>query len=39
MKVFIVGGTGFIGYYAVLEALRRKYEVTTISLPDIELGE
>jgi nucleoside-diphosphate-sugar epimerase len=39
LKVFIVGGTGFLGYYSVLEFLKRGYEVTTISLPDIELGE
>ncbi|MBD3350589.1 MAG: NAD(P)H-binding protein [Candidatus Lokiarchaeota archaeon] len=39
MKVFIVGGTGFLGYYSTLEFLQRGHEVTTISLPDIELGE
>lgn len=39
MKVFIVGGTGFIGYYTTLELLKKGYEVTTISLPDIELGD
>ena len=39
MKVFIVGGTGFLGYYATLEFLNRGHEVTTISLPDIELGD
>ncbi len=39
MKVFIVGGTGFLGYYATLEFLKRGHEVDTISLPDIELGD
>lgn len=39
MKVFIVGGTGFIGYYSALEFLNRGHSVTTISLPDIEIGE
>lgn len=39
MRIFIVGGTGFLGYYATLEALRRGHEVSTISLPDVELGE
>ncbi|MHA1819812.1 MAG: NAD(P)H-binding protein [Promethearchaeota archaeon] len=38
MKVFIVGGTGFLGYYACLEFLKRGHQVSTISLPDIELG-
>jgi nucleoside-diphosphate-sugar epimerase len=39
MKVFVVGGTGFIGYYTTLELLKKGYEVATISLPDIELGD
>ncbi|TFG26644.1 epimerase [Candidatus Thorarchaeota archaeon] len=39
MKIFIVGGTGFLGYYSTLEALRRGHEVSSISIPDIELGD
>ncbi|NHI94303.1 MAG: epimerase [Candidatus Lokiarchaeota archaeon] len=39
MKVFIVGGTGFLGYYATLEFLKRGHQVDTISIPDIELGD
>lgn len=39
MKVFIVGGTGFLGYYATLEFLKRGHEVDTIALPDIPLGD
>jgi len=38
MKVFIIGGTGFLGYYATLEFLRRGHEVTTMSIPDVQLG-
>jgi dihydroflavonol-4-reductase len=38
MKVFIVGGTGFLGYHAAVEFLRRGHEVSTISLQDINLG-
>jgi nucleoside-diphosphate-sugar epimerase len=39
MKVLIVGGTGFLGYYSTLEFLRRGYTVTSISLQDIKLGD
>jgi dihydroflavonol-4-reductase len=38
MRIFIVGGTGFLGYYSALEFLRRGHSVSTISLPDIPLG-
>ena len=37
-KVFIAGGTGFLGYYAALEFLKQGVEVSTISLPDVDLG-
>ncbi len=37
-KVFIAGGTGFLGYYSALEFLRQGVKVGTISLPDIPLG-
>ncbi|UYP47440.1 hypothetical protein NEF87_003725 [Candidatus Lokiarchaeum ossiferum] len=39
MKVFIIGGTGFIGYHATLEFLKREHEVSTIAIPDIKLGK
>ena len=39
MKVFIIGGTGFLGYYATLEFLKRGHEVSTVSIPDVELGD
>ena len=38
-KVFIAGGTGFLGYYSALEFLRQGVKVSTISLPDVTLGE
>lgn len=39
MKVFVVGGTGFLGYHSTLELLKRGNKVSTISLPDIEVGK
>ncbi|MEG1646315.1 MAG: NAD(P)-dependent oxidoreductase [Clostridia bacterium] len=38
-KVFIAGGTGFLGYYSALEFLKKGVAVDTISLPDIPLGK
>lgn len=32
-KIFVLGGTGFLGYYTVKELLARGYEVKTMSLP------
>lgn len=32
-KVFILGGTGFLGYYTALELLKRGYQVKTMALP------
>ena len=34
-KVFILGGTGFLGYYTTKELLSRGYQVKTISLPPL----
>lgn len=39
MKIIIVGGTGFLGYHALLVALYRGYSVDTLAIEDIELGE
>lgn len=39
MRVFIVGGTGLLGYHAALEFLRRGHEVETAAIPDIPLGD
>ena len=33
MRVFVVGGTGFIGYHVVQSCLRRGWEVTALGLP------
>ena len=33
MNVFIVGGTGFLGYYTTLELLKQGHSVSTVSLP------
>lgn len=32
-KIFILGGTGFLGYYTTKELLKSGYEVKTMSLP------
>ncbi|HOO56412.1 MAG TPA: NAD(P)-dependent oxidoreductase [bacterium] len=39
MKVFVLGGTGFLGYHAVLELLRRGHEVTVLAfdMPEDDL--
>lgn len=34
-KVFVLGGTGFLGYYTVKELLSRGYQVKTMSLPPL----
>lgn len=36
-KIMILGGTGFLGYHTTLEALKRGYEVGSISLDDCNL--
>ena len=36
-KLLILGGTGFLGYYSTMEALKRGYEVGSISLDDVNL--
>ncbi len=38
MNIFIIGGTGFLGYHSALELLKRGHSVSTLSLPDIEPG-
>jgi len=37
MKIVIVGGTGFLGYHALLVALKRGYQVRTLAVDDISL--
>lgn len=34
-KVFVLGGTGFLGYYTVNELLKKGYEIVTVSLPPL----
>ncbi len=38
MKVFVCGGTGFIGYQVCMQLLEKGHEVSSISLDDVELG-
>ncbi|MCX6056058.1 MAG: NAD(P)H-binding protein [Chloroflexi bacterium] len=35
MKVFMIGGTGFLGYYATSELIKRGHQVTILALPPI----
>ena len=35
MKTLILGGTGFIGYHASLECIKRGHEVTALALPPL----
>ena len=39
MKIMIVGGTGFLGYHALLVALKRGYSVNTLAIDDVELED
>lgn len=38
-NVFIVGGTGFLGYYTSLEFLKKGIAVSSASIPDVKLGD
>lgn len=38
MKIMIVGGTGFLGYYATLTALKKGHEVAAFALDDVNLS-
>lgn len=31
-KLLVLGGTGFLGYYTVLDALKKGYDVTTLGI-------
>ena len=37
MKILIVGGTGFLGYYAVQAGLKHRHELASFSLDDVNL--
>jgi len=39
MKIMIVGGTGFLGYHALLVALRKGYSANTLAIDDVVLGD
>jgi len=39
MNIFIIGGTGFIGYHAVLEFIRRGHQVSTLALPPLPVED
>jgi len=39
MKIMIVGGTGFLGYYSLLEAQKRGYKADVLAIDDVELGD
>lgn len=38
-KVFVLGGTGLLGYYTTEELLKKGYEVVTVSLPPLPAKE
>ncbi len=38
-NVFILGGTGFLGYYTVKELLNKGYQVSTVSLPPMPTSD
>lgn|SRR5690606_15745905 len=38
-SVFILGGTGFLGYFTVKELLKRGYEVSTVALPPMPTAD
>jgi nucleoside-diphosphate-sugar epimerase len=38
MHILIVGGTGFIGYHAVMEFLQRHHQVTILALPPLPIS-
>lgn len=39
MHIFIIGGTGFIGYHTVHECLRRGHTVTVLALPPLPVDD
>ena len=38
-KVFVLGGTGFLGYYTIKELLARGYQVKTMALPPLPTND
>jgi len=39
MKIMIVGGTGFLGYHAMLVALKRGHSLNALAIDDVVLGD
>jgi dihydroflavonol-4-reductase len=39
MKIMIVGGTGFLGYHSLLEAMKRGHKVNALAIDDVRLGD
>ncbi|MDD4291256.1 MAG: NAD(P)H-binding protein [Clostridia bacterium] len=37
MKIMVCGGTGFLGYYTVLDALKKGHECASMSIDDVSL--
>ncbi len=37
MKIFVAGGTGLLGFHAVMDALRKGHEVSALAVPDVRL--
>lgn len=39
MKIFIIGGTGFLGFHAIKKLLAQGHQISTLVLPDIQIGK
>ena len=39
MQCLIIGGTGFLGYHAALELLRRGHRVSVLALPPLSAAD
>lgn len=39
MKIIVVGGTGFLGYYTILAGLKKGHSFDALSIPDVDLGD
>lgn len=37
MKIIIVGGTGFLGYYTILAGLKKQHTFDALAIPDVDL--
>jgi dihydroflavonol-4-reductase len=38
MKIIVVGGTGFLGYYTILAGLKKGHSFDALAIPDVDLG-